>query len=105
MKPAVQMCACLGLALAISALTISCGGGRTAVIGVGNSGNRIFEADAIAEAVAEALARNESTPAVSDETLAEVFGAILAHAREGDTEAVLIVLKVAEQQRAAGDES
>ncbi len=86
-------------AIAAGLLLTSCGGGRTAVIGIGNSGNRVFESDAFAQAVAEALASSETTPAVSDGEIVEIYQAILTHAREGNTEAALIVLSVAEAQR------
>jgi hypothetical protein len=76
------------------------GGGRTAVIGFSNDGNSLGEG-AITDEVAEALAQNEGTPLVTEDMIAEVFGAILTDARKGDPEAALIVLKVAEAQREA----
>lgn len=82
------------LALSVSA----CGGGKTAVVGLGNSDNRIVEGGTL-EAVAEALAERTETPYVSDELLGRVFSAILERATEGDPEAALIVLRVAEEQR------
>ena len=88
-----------GIALSLLLFALACGGGRTAVVGVGNSGNRIVDEDGIAEAIAEALANNESIPPITDETLGEVFGAIVAHAKAGDPKAALIVLRTAEEQR------
>ena len=99
MRKVIRTGAFLICAVATSLLLTACGGGRTAVIGVGNSGNRIFESDAIAQAIAEALADGETTPMVSDAEIAGIYGAILSDAREGNTEAALIVLLVAEAQR------
>ena len=85
-------------------LAIGCsGGGETAVIGFANDGNTL-STDGNAEEVAEALADSEATPVVTDDMIAQIFGAILNHAREGDPEAALIVLKVAEAQREAEEE-
>ncbi len=75
-----------------------CGAFDTGIIGVGNSGNRL-PGDTVDERIAEALAEHEGTPVVTDETLAEVFGAILTHAKDGDPAAALIVFKLAEEQR------
>lgn len=84
--------------LFIAILVLGCGGGRTAVIGVGNSGNRIIEGGLLEE-VADALAAIPGTPEVTDEVLVEVYGSILERAREGNPEAALVVLFVAEEQR------
>lgn len=78
--------------------TAACGGGKGAVIGVANSRND-FREGGIAEELAEALADYDGTPEITDEILAAVFGAIIGRARAGDTEAALIVLRVAEEQR------
>ena len=99
MREVIRTSTFLICAVAASLLLTACGGGRTAVIGFGNSGNRIFESDAIVQAIAEALADGETTPMVSDEEIAGIYGAILSDAREGNTEAALIVLLVAEAQR------
>lgn len=88
----------LPLAGVLSFMILACGGGRTAVVGLGNSDNRIVEGGLLDE-VAEALAEAPSTPQVSDEMLAEIFSAMLARARQGDPETALIVLQVAEEQR------
>lgn len=99
MREGIRTRASLVCVIAAGLLLTSCGGGRSAVIGVGNSGNHILESDAIAQGVADALAESETTPAVSDDEIVEIYRAILTHAREGDTEAALIVLRVAEAQR------
>ena len=85
-----------------SATSAACsGGGETAVIGFANHGNSLGAGDRIPEEVAEALAESGGTPEVTDAMIAEIFGAILNHTREGDPKAALIVLKVAEEQREA----
>jgi len=91
------------LALALCSAAVACGGGRTAVVGLGNSSNRIVEGDGIVQDLAEALAQSPATPKIDDEMLAEIFDTILENARDGDAEAALIVLRVAEQQREAAD--
>ena len=93
---------CLVCVLAILAGGCS-GGGRTAVIGFSNDGNSLGAGEVVDE-LAEVLALNDGTPRVTDDMVAEVFGAILAGARKGDPEAALIVLKVAEAQREAGQD-
>jgi hypothetical protein len=99
----IDWTASFALGVGIATLT-SCGGGRTAVVGLGNSGNRILEAGGAAQALAERLAEHAGTPMVSDELLGEIFGSIVTHARAGDPEAALIVFSVAAEQRAK-DES
>ncbi len=84
-----------GLAIAAARLAASCG---TAIVGLGNSGNRISEGGMLDE-VAEALADYEGTPQVSDALLGQIFAAVVGRATEGDPEAALIVLRVAERQR------
>ena len=100
MSVAGRFARALGLSMALAA-AISCGGGagRTAVVGLGNGGNRIFESGGLAEALAEELARHGGTPEIGDELLAEIFESIVTHAREGDPEAALIVFRVAAEQR------
>ena len=88
----------LALMMLIAVDGLGCGSGKTAVIGLGNSGNRIVE-DGLLEKVAEALAAHPTTPAVTDETLVQIFTAIQRRAGAGDPEAALMVLLVAEQQR------
>ncbi len=83
---------------------LACGGGRTAVVGLGNSGNRIIEADEVAEELAEILAESPVTPEISDELMREVFDAIVARARDGDIEAAAVVMRVAVEQRAPAEE-
>ena len=79
----------------LSASLAACGG---EVVGIGNSGNRIAEGGVLEE-VAEALAGHPGTPEVTDEMLAQIFSSILGRATQGDAEAALIVLRVAEEQR------
>jgi hypothetical protein len=91
--------ACGGILLLFTViLMLGCGGGRTAVVGVGNSGNRIIEGGLLEE-VADALAELPDTPEVTDAMLGQIFGAILERANEGSPEAALVVLFVAEEQR------
>ena len=88
----------------LSVLAIGCsGGGETAVIGFANSNNTL-NTGGIAEEVAKALAESGATPVVTDAMIADVFAAILERAREGDAEAALIILELAEEQRDAEDE-
>jgi hypothetical protein len=91
--------AALGLALGVAAAAACNGGGRTAVVGLGNGGNRIFETGGTAAMLAEQLAAHPGTPEIGDELLAEVFQSIVTHARAGDAEAALILFRVAEEQR------
>ncbi len=90
----------LGLAVALLLATSGCGNGETAVVGVGNGGNTFYQ-EGLADELAEALAEYQGTTEVTDEILGEIFGSILDRARAGDTEAALIVLRVAEEQREA----
>jgi hypothetical protein len=83
------------------ALAAGCaGGGDTVIGGLGNSGNHIGTA-ALWGSLAKALAAHEATPQVSDDEVRQIFAAIRGHAMEGQVEAALIVLKVAEEQRSA----
>ena len=81
---------------ALGASVAACGG---EIVGIGNSGNRTATGGQLEE-VADALAANPVTPRVTDEMLVGIFSAILGRASRGDPEAALIVLQVAEQQRA-----
>ena len=87
------------LAGALSVWLVACGGD---VVGIGNDGTRVIEGCALEE-VAEALAANAATPHVTDEVLTSIFSAILERATQGDPEAALIVLRVAEEQRQEGE--
>ncbi len=98
MGRSIRLGSSLACALALLAAT-SCGGGAGSAVGFSNGGNKIIESGGIAELVAEALAEHPGTPPINDEALAEIFGAILDHARDGDPEAALIVFRVAEKQR------
>jgi hypothetical protein len=79
---------------------LSCGG---EIVGFGNSGNRLVQGG-VSDEVAEALAAQPGTELVTDETLAQIFAAILGRATRGDPEAALIILKVAQEQRAQAEE-
>ena len=94
----MERTASFALVAGIATLT-SCGGGRTAVVGFGNGGNRILEAGSTAHALAERLVDHAGTPIVGDDLLAEIFGSIVTRARAGDAEAALIVFSVAAEQR------
>lgn len=74
------------------------GKGGTLISGVGNSGNRIMTNDVVNE-LASALAAYENAPTISDDSLNDVFAALMQKAKSGDLEAVLLLLKVAERQR------
>jgi hypothetical protein len=74
------------------------GGGESVISGLGNSGNRIGTA-ALWDSLADVLAENGATPAVSDEDIQLVFGAIRRHALEGELDAALVLLELAEEQR------
>jgi len=100
MRRGRRMRAGLGALAALVLLAASCGG---EIVGVGNSGNRLA-GESLAEEVAEAIARHEGAPAVSDELLGQAFDAIAQHARQGDAEAALIVFRVAERQRKAKED-
>lgn len=84
---------------ALGASVMACGG---EIVGFGNDGNRIT-ANGTLEEVAEALAEHSETPRITDEVLAEIFSAIVGRARQGDPEAALIVLQVAQHQREADE--
>lgn len=45
------------------------------------------------------LAESEATPRVTDDMIVEVFTTILKRARDGELEAALVVLEIAEEQR------
>ncbi|MDJ0851056.1 MAG: hypothetical protein QNK04_22010 [Myxococcota bacterium] len=93
--------ACASIAAAL-ALLVGCGGGRTAIVGLGNGGNRIVEGGMLEE-VAEALAESPATPEVTDAMITEIFGAVLRRAKEGEPEAALVLLLVAEERRSEGE--
>ena len=74
------------------------GGGESVISGLGNSDNHIGTA-ALWGSLADELADYEATPRVSDEDLQLAYAAIRRHALEGELEAVLVLLKLAEEQR------
>ena len=89
-----------GVALLATLAALGCGAGADTVIsGFGNNGN-VIGANVL-ELVAHELARQSSIPAVSDDDLLAAFGAIRDHARSGDPDAALVLLRVAAIQREA----
>lgn len=89
---------CRALTLVCAIVVLGCGGGDTAIVGLGNSDNRIV-CDEVAEDVAKALLANPTTPQVSDALIGEIYSSIVAKAREGDPQAAFIVLMLAHEQR------
>ena len=85
---------------ALGASVLACGG---EIVGIGNSGNRLATAGLMDE-VAVALAEDPGTPQITDKMLTEIFSAILGRATQGDPASALIVLQVANLQRADDDE-
>ena len=83
------------LAGTLCVTVMACGG---EVVGIGNSGIRIGSGGVLEE-VAVVLAQSSGTPEVTDAFVAKIFSAIVDRATEGDPEAALIVLSVAEAQR------
>ncbi len=103
MRRFARITASLALAGGLTLMAMGCGGGETAIVGFANHGNRLTTGG-IADELAEALAEHEGTPEVTDDVAAEIFAVILKHAREGNPESALIVLKVAEEQREAEED-
>ena len=93
-----SICRTLAVLGAFAVALCGCGGGPASINGIGNSGNRLL-GEGISRELADALAESDAVPAVSDDTLAAIFGAIVTRARSGDPEAALIVLRTAEAQR------
>jgi hypothetical protein len=85
--------------IALCLLLSGCGGGETAFVGVGNSGNYVVTSEL--DEVAKLLSEHESTPQVGDAVLVEIFQAILAKARDGDPSSARIIFDVARRQRDA----
>ena len=106
MTRSLRTAAALAIAATVCAFALSCGGGAgpSSIVGLGNSGNVLSSADEVARGIATALAELESTPAVSDEAIGEIFDAILTRARDGNSEAALIMLRLASQQRSPEEE-
>jgi len=88
---AVLLCACSAAGCT--------GGGESVVSGIGNSGNRIQLDDKLWAKLAEEFSSSEATPRVTDEEVREIFATIRGRALQGDFEAALIVLRIAEAQR------
>ena len=98
MRRFVRMTVSLALSGGLALGAMGCGGGETAIVGFGNHDNRM-STGGLDEELVEALAEHPGTPEITDDVVAEIFAVILEHAREGDAESALIVLKVAEEQR------
>jgi len=88
----------IGLGLAMLMAT-GCGGGKNSFVGIGNSGNRIFEDEL--EQVAEQLHTWPGVPQVSEQDLGRIYQALVQRAREGNPQAARVVLALAELQREA----
>jgi len=74
------------------------GGGDTVISGLGNSGNYIGKA-ALWNLLADQFAQHPATPAVTDEEIEQIYGVIRENALEGDLNAALVLLTLAEEQR------
>lgn len=90
--------ACLLVATAI--LMTACGTGERAIFGIGNSGNRVGGIGDVAEDLGRGLAETQAIPPITDETLQEIYAALLAEARQGDLGSALVITTLAAQQRA-----
>ena len=89
-----------GLLLAMLALGgVACGGSDGSFVGIGNSGNRVYDNDL--EELAEQLHDWPDVPQVSERDLVRIYTALLQRAREGDPQAARVVLGLAEFQREA----
>ena len=87
----------LGLA---AALIPGCtGGGETVISGLGNSNNYVGKDDEI-RMLANALAKQEIVPAVTDEDIITIYGKVRDKALEGDFKASVVILRLAAHQRA-----
>jgi len=69
--------------------------------GCGNVTATTYTEESSAERLAKVLAERESTPRISDETLARVVAAITQRAEAGDVEAALVLFELAARQREA----
>ena len=83
---------------------LGCGIGDELVTGIANSGNTFYASPVIDE-LAQKLAESGATPAVTDAMLLQSFRAIADGAAQGQPEAALILLRVAEAQRKRDRES
>jgi hypothetical protein len=83
----------------LAAALLACGGGDNSFVGLGNSGNRIFNDDL--DELAEQLHGWPGVPQVEDRDLARIYQALVQRAREGEPSAARVVLALAELQREA----
>lgn len=94
----MAMRATAGILSVLLLVTSGCGGGETAIVGLGNSGNKFVAAEGT-EDLADTLVETGGIPEVTDEMLTEIFSAILEQARAGDAKAALVIAHVADEQR------
>jgi hypothetical protein len=92
---------CLTLLLIAGILTLpGCtGGGETVISGLGNSNNYVGKDDEI-RMLANALAKQDIVPAVTDEDIMTIYGKVRDKALEGDFKASVVILRLAAHQRA-----
>ena len=84
------------LALLVAIAVFGCFG-ENVINGIGNGGNDIGQG--VLDRVAHELAGQSAIPAVGDDDLRTAFDAIREHARSGDPDAALVLLRVAAIQR------
>jgi hypothetical protein len=77
-------------------LGLGCGG-ENLVTGIGNGGSRIYASQL--DQVVEVLAESSAVPQISDDQLRGAFDAIARRAGDGDPEAVMVLFRVAAEQR------
>jgi len=85
-------------ACAAALLVLSCGGDEF-VAGIGNGGNKIYSSPI--DEVVDTLGQDPAVPPVTDEMLRAAFDAIVRRAGDGDPEAVMVLYRVAAEQREA----
>jgi hypothetical protein len=85
------------LALLVAAVAFGGCFGENVINGIGNGGNDI--GTGVLDRVAHELARQSAIPTVGDDDLRTAFDAIRDHARSGDPDAALVLLRVAAIQR------
>jgi len=91
------------LLLAPAVLLLGCGGGETAIVGIGNSGNRQGPRD-LAKEIADAFDDAGGVPEIDDAVIRELYDRVIEQARAGDPQAILIVLELAKEQREDDEE-
>lgn len=99
-----RLAACAASLLLLLGLGCDAIGGKVAIRGIGNSGNRLVLDGELEAELARGLVNTGAAERVSPFVLNEVFEAVVAKARRGDAQAALIVVKVAERLQRAADE-